>query len=250
MSERREVVGRRAKLGVVIPSTNTVVEADCYGMRLEGVTFHAARIYNPMRPTGDDASFQAMIENLEQRIGDAVRDVMTCEPDHLIVGADIASFYGGPEGSAGFRARLEALGGVSVSTGADACRAAAQAFGARRLAVVTAYQPWSERHALDYFRDAGFEVVRSKAFPIDNPRAGAFVQEDALRAGLQALDGPDIDAIVQVGTNLSMLRLADEAETAFGKPVIAINAALLWHALRRLGIGDRLAGCGSLLRLH
>ena len=74
--------------------------------------------------------------------------------------------------------------------------------------------------------------------------------EEELRGVLQGLDGPDVDAIVQAGTNLSMVRLADEAERWLGKPVIAINAATFWHALRACGISDRFAGYGSLLREH
>ena len=67
---------------------------------------------------------------------------------------------------------------------------------------------------------------------------------------IQDLNGPDVEAIVQVGTNLSMVRLADEAERELGKPVIAINAATMWHALRTNGISDQLQGFGSLLREH
>jgi maleate isomerase len=35
-----------------------------------------------------------------------------------------------------------------------------------------------------------------------------------------------------------------------GKPVIAINTATYWHALRACGITDRRAGFGSLLEQH
>jgi maleate isomerase len=55
---------------------------------------------------------------------------------------------------------------------------------------------------------------------------------------------------VQVGTNLSMVHLADEAERWLGKPVLAINAATLWHGLRSNGIPDQMRGFGSLLRQH
>jgi maleate isomerase len=55
---------------------------------------------------------------------------------------------------------------------------------------------------------------------------------------------------VQIGTNLSMVRLADEAERWLGKPVLAINAVTLWHALRTSGIPDQMRGFGSLLREH
>jgi maleate isomerase len=64
------------------------------------------------------------------------------------------------------------------------------------------------------------------------------------------LNGRDVEAIVQVGTNLSMVRLADEAERWLDKPVLAINAVTLWHALRINGIPDRMRGFGSLLREH
>ena len=61
------------------------------------------------------------------------------------------------------------------------------------------------------------------------------------------LDGPDVDAIIQVGTNLSMTRLAAAAELWLGKPVIAINTATYWHALRTNGIDDKIQGFGRLM---
>ncbi len=51
--------------------------------------------------------------------------------------------------------------------------------------------------------------------------------------------------IVQVGTNLSILRLAAAAEMWLGKPVIAINTATYWHALRQNKISDKIAGLGT-----
>ena len=69
---------------------------------------------------------------------------------------------------------------------------------------------------------------------------------DETDLGLQP--GDDVDALVQAGTNLSILRLADEAERWLGKPVIAINAAIWWKALRDNGIEDKIAGYGRLLR--
>jgi len=61
---------------------------------------------------------------------------------------------------------------------------------------------------------------------------------------------PDVDTIVQVGTNLSMLRLADEAERWLGKPVIAVNAATFRYALRENGFLDQVRGFGCLRRDH
>jgi maleate isomerase len=53
-----------------------------------------------------------------------------------------------------------------------------------------------------------------------------------------------------VGTDLVMAHLADEAERWLGKPVIAVNAAMLWHSLRARGMADQMRDFGSLLREH
>jgi maleate cis-trans isomerase len=45
-----------------------------------------------------------------------------------------------------------------------------------------------------------------------------------------------------------MVAVADEAEQLLGKPVLAINAICLWHALRALHIEDQFSGQGMMLR--
>jgi maleate isomerase len=71
-----------------------------------------------------------------------------------------------------------------------------------------------------------------------------------LRDAIIELNDPSIDAIVQVGTNLAMARVAAIAEFWLDKPVIAINTATYWWALRQNGITDRIEGFGSLLMQH
>ena len=61
------------------------------------------------------------------------------------------------------------------------------------------------------------------------------------------LNGDDVEAVVQVGTNLAMARLAGMAEKLLQKPVIAINTATYWFALRENGITDSIEGFGTLL---
>lgn len=56
--------------------------------------------------------------------------------------------------------------------------------------------------------------------------------------------------MVQAGTNLAAVRVAADLEEELGKPVLAINAATVWHALRTNGINDAINGFGSLLQNH
>jgi maleate isomerase len=78
----------------------------------------------------------------------------------------------------------------------------------------------------------------------------AHVSEQELRDAIIEVNAADVQAIVQVGTNLAMARLAGIAEFWLDKPVIAINTATYWWALRQNGITDRIDGFGSLLSEH
>jgi maleate isomerase len=76
----------------------------------------------------------------------------------------------------------------------------------------------------------------------------AHMSEPKLRDAIRRVDGDGGEAIVQVGANLAMARLAGLAEFWLGKPGVAISTAAYWHALRRNGIADRCDGFGALLR--
>lgn len=246
-----DAAGYRIKFGVIVPSTNTVVEADYNRMAPPGVTFHTGRMYIEHPVMDSDAAFEALLVQIRGSIRVAIRDVMTCKPDSLIMGMSSETFWGGVEGNAQFIERVKAQAGLDVSTGASACRAALDCYGVRRIAVLSPYQPISDRQVTRYFEEAGFEVVGFKGLRCPTATSIADVSEAQLLPIIRdELNGPDVEAIVQVGTNLSMVRLADEAERWLGKPVLAINAATLWHALRTNGIPDQMRGFGSLLREH
>jgi maleate isomerase len=63
-----------------------------------------------------------------------------------------------------------------------------------------------------YFANMGCEVVRDRALRCRRWTAIAEVGPDTLVPVLPELDGNEVDAIVQVETNFSMVRLAAAAE--------------------------------------
>jgi len=246
-----DALGWRRKFGIIAPSTNTIVKHEFDDMRPRGVTNHFARIHIPNDPLTGDADFEKLIGNVRAELLAAVDRVMTCEPDHLIMGMSSETFWGGLEGSERLRERIEAHSGVAVTMGSDAARQALRCFGdIRRIGVVTPYMPVADEQVRHFFTDCGFEVVRLVGLKCSSPVLIAHVGERELRDAMIAVDGADVEAIVQVGTNLAMARLAAAAELWLGKPVLAINTATYWHALRRNGIADPIDGFGALLRDH
>lgn len=243
-----DVLGWRCKFGVMGPSTNTVVQPDFDTMRPAGVTNHYSRIFTPNADAVSNETFRAGAELIGRNTLDAVRSVMTCRPDHLVMGMSAVTFFDGARGADRFVKEVEDLSGLKISVGSHACTAALNAHGGvRRLAVLSPYWPAMNTEVARYFGDMGFTVVRDVALRCTSWTAIAEVTPARCVAAIKEIDGDDVDAIVQVGTNLSMVRLAAMAELWLGKPVIAINAATYWHALRARGIGDKVEGCGTLL---
>jgi maleate isomerase len=241
-------LGWRRKFGVIAPSTNTSVQPEFDRMRPPGVTNHFSRIVIPNISIRSDADFERLMDHIRATIMDAVDSVMSAECDYLVMGMSAETFWDGLDGSIALQNRIEARAGVKIAMGSDACRAALAAYGnVKRIAVLTPYMPVGDRQVVRFFSDCGFEVVRIKGLQCPSPVAIAHVSERSLRDAVIELDGPDVDAIVQVGTNLAMARVAAIAEFWLGKPVVAINTATYWWALRQNGITDRVEGFGALL---
>ena len=246
-----DALGWRAKFGVIAPSTNTIVQPEFDMMRPRGVTNHFGRIHIPNDPIRDDADFAKLIETVRGELLAAVDRVMTCEPQHLIMGMSSETFWDGLDGSERLRERVEARAGVKVTMGSDAVRQALACYGpVKRLGVVTPYMPVADEQVRRFFTDCGFEVVRLDGLKCASPVLIAHVAEAELRDAIRRVDGAEVDAIVQVGTNLAMARLAEIAEFWLEKPVLAINTATYWWALRRNGIADKTPGFGSLFARH
>jgi maleate isomerase len=175
---------------------------------------------------------------------------MTCGANHIIMGVALEAFWGGAAGAAELETRLAEEAGVPVTIGSTAVREALRAFGATSIALLTPHMPAGDDEIKTYFVQSGFEVVRIRGLKCPNPRAIAQVQPAEIEKNLRELDGPDVQALVQLGTNLAGADVAVRLEPLVGKPVIAINSACYWHALRRHGIRDQIPGRGRLFTEH
>lgn len=245
-----DALGWRAKFGVIVPSTNTIVQPEFDGMRPPGVTNHISRIHIPDMPLHNDADFNRLIALILAAQHDAIRRVMTCAPHRIVLGISAVTFWNGLDASRALRREIEAETGLGLSMGADACDVALKVFGVRRIGVITPYQPVGDENVRRYFEESGYEVVALRGLRSASPTLIAHETEETLRAAIEQVNVPEAEAIVQVGTNLAMARLAGEAERRLGKPVLAINTAIYWHALRAMGIADPVPGWGSLLAEH
>lgn len=236
------------RLGVVIPSTNTTVERDFLGFHVPDVSHHVARIHVPDMPIGGDDDFGTLIELARSATIEAIVRVTTANPDHLVMGISSDSVWDGKAGCDRLRTDLQDRFERPVTLAADACIEALRLFPeVRTIAIFTPYTPAANARTKAFFEEMGFTVPRIEGFACKSPTDIAAVPVEAMMAAIERINGDDVDAILQFGTNLPFAVHAEAVEKRLGKPVIAVNAALYRHALRQNGIGTTVNGFGRVL---
>lgn len=245
-------LGHRMKFAVVAPSTNTSVQPEYDDMRPRGVTNHFARIAIPDTKVTDDDSFMVMLENIRSATEETVDVAMSMDPGCVIMGMSAETFWDGAEGADRLHKRMvERTAGVPVIMGSTAVDAAVKAYESkvgpiRKLGILTPYAPVGDANVKRFFEDQGYEVVNIIGLKSQSPMLIAHEDKQKLkRTAIAVSEG--VDAIIQCGTNLAFAEVAAIAEFWLEKPVIAINTATYWHALRTMGINDQMDGFGLLL---
>jgi maleate isomerase len=246
-------IGSRGRIGVIIPSTNIGVEYDCLQFVPPGVTWHFSRFWVAQPDLSSDNMFLAFIDEIRKTIPDAMRNIMTCEPSYIMMGMSAETFWGGLAGNAEFEQRLrEDIGpDIGLTSGAAALKAALDRFGARKVSALTPYQSVGDEQVHRFLVESGYEVHKVVGLKCDTATSIAHTPpREVIDCVLNELDAPDVDAIVQAGTNLSTVNIFPTLEHQLGKPVIPINVATIWHSFRAHGINDRFYGKGWLMERY
>jgi maleate isomerase len=233
---------RVKRIGLIIPSSNRMVEAEMLRALPAGVSGHVARL----RMTGP---YAVPLERLGPEVTTAAGTLADARCDAIAFHCTANSTA---EGAAGEALLLDALRagapGAAVTSTATAIRAALEALAARRIALVTPYSPSATAHEAEFFRTAGYDVVTMVARDLAGSDAYCAAEPATWEAALQESRGTGIDAYVLSCANISCFTIVDRAEAALGKPVVTSNQAVLWDTLRAAA-APRPPGLGKLMTL-
>lgn len=245
-------LGYRLKMGMVLPSTNTSMQPETEALRPYGVTNHTSRMLIKDELMDQQPGFQSVINNIRTSTEDAIQSLITCKPDRIIIGVSPESYWDGVGSHEKVVDSFNSMSqGVPVTTSPDAYKAAFEVLGGiKRIAVLTPYLPVGDNTVSRFFTDNGYEVLAIRGLGGSTPALISHISENQIYEAIKVVDSPEIEAIVQVGTNVAMARAAMVAEKWLNKPVISNNVVLYWHALRQSGIADKIMNFGSLLEKH
>jgi len=237
--------GRRARIGIVVPSVNTVMEPWAHKVVPDGVSIFAARMFIPPATTP-----QTFIEMDRNEGKAAIRQLSSVFPDAIAYGCTASSIVQGLAYDAHLRAEISRDHQTPSTTAAHAIVMAAKTLGAATVSIVSPYTKEVDEAEHRYFTSAGLDVVGGACLGITDGFALAEPEPDTLfELGMRGSD-PRAEALIMTCLNTRSHTVIHRLEQKLGKPVITSTQATLWHALRLAGIEDHIAGYGALLDRH
>ncbi|WP_453957978.1 maleate cis-trans isomerase family protein [Amorphus suaedae] len=243
----RSTYSYRAKLGLIVPPTNTVNEAEWSRMVPEGVTVHTHRM--PLHAdTASEAGRAALIADLV-----AVIEILKQARVDVVAYACTAGSMISPANA--LPETLSERTGVPVVTTSAAIVSALRTLGAVRMSVATPYAEALNQHETHFLRDHGTAVEKIVGLGIGagGPSEYPLIAETTLQAVTDHARGAFVagsDALLITCTDLPTLPIVPVLEGELGVPVVTSNQATFWAGLRAAGIDDRFDDFGTLLRLH
>lgn len=233
MSRPASSYSTRARLGLIVPPTNTVNEAEWARLLPAGATAHSHRMAlhaDTTSPAGQAA--------LRADLAAAVAMLAPMRPDVVAYACTAGSMV---SPSCRLGADMGALTGERVVTTADSIVEALRALGVTRVSVITPYTEAMNAHEVAFLADHGITVAAIAGLglgangPADFPRI-AQVPLARIEALARETFVPGSEALLVTCTDFPSLPLIAPLEAALGVPVLSSNSATLWACLRAAGV--------------
>lgn len=235
--------GYRARIGYTSPPYLTeTFPYEFYRLAPDGVTLVLTTL--AIRRLTAEETARSVAMTLE-----AAREMGRAGVNIVVFGGVPLNLSLGHDGLADAMRRMEDEIGVPVTSSVTAQIAALRAVGAERIALL---HPFADG-AFDtsYVAHHGFEAAAARgAGKTVADLATMPAEEIAALARALLRECPGADALYIPAPHWAVVDLIEPLERELGIPVVTAIGAIVWQALRRCGIDDRIEGYGTLLGEH
>ncbi len=242
--------GHRARIGYTSPPIVTeVFPYEFYKMAPPGVTL-ALTTLMVARHSKDSGEAEESWNHAVR----AAREMARAKADIIVFGGGPVVYSGGARRAHDTMAALQEELGIPVTNSTTAYHQADAVLGARLVGSVTyASNPGSADHLPnERFTDPDKTTMVAQKFAgVPFVEVGTIPSEVPLQLARELKrEHPEIDTIHLGSPHWGAGAVIEPLERELGVNIVQGSQAILWWALRSLGIEDRIEGYGKLLREH
>ena len=230
-----------ARLGFVVPVSNTNLEPDMYSTQPAGTSVHFVRAGGYDLDKVPDS--EQMARFADASLEPVLRDLGAARPDVVAYGCTSATLTRGPGYDHAFCGKMHELTGVPCVTAAGALYEALVRLGTNKISFTSPYTRRLNQEGADFLATAGLDVINVAYIGRDlgNYGQSGLKPAEVFELGVSA-DHPEAECIVLSCTDMRAVETLDALEQHLGKPVISSNQALMHVVAGRLGLRSRVPG--------
>lgn len=239
------------RIGILVPSTNQVVEPDFMTLVPPGVTFHTERLWNvPSTPPGggDGTYLQSMNNDLER----GVASLTSANLDILVYACTSGTYHSGNiEYNNLITKKIEHLSGLPAITAVTASIEALSSVSPRNISIIGPYgQVLLTKRLTPLLESQGFSVIeaRGESSMLERTHDSVIGDQDPELIYDFVINSvhPKTDTIFLPGTAWRTLEIVQRLEEHLQRRVISVNQATIWSTFKKLGVRTIRTGFGSL----
>jgi maleate isomerase len=214
----------RARIGMIIPSVNSMTEPQFNRFAPPGLGVHVARA----RVAGE---WKRPLAAMAEEIAAAAKLLADVAPDLIVFHCTDTSMTQGPQGEGRILDIVQNATGIEALVTSRLVLEALQALGLRRLLLLSPYK--SNQAVIDYLSATGFTVVHDVALGLKALEFAAVTPPEWAQLARRH-DRAEADGIFLSCTNTTQVEAIEDIERALDKPVVNSNQAVLWGCIKRL----------------
>lgn len=242
--------GWRARIGLIVPSSNTTLEMDFHKTMPNGVSVHTARMIVPDVNHSED-KVKSLIE-MENDVERAAKAVASVKASIIVYGCMAGSFVKGIGHDLKLIKEIENITGIKTISASLALIEAIKELKLNKIVVVTPYIEELNKLEKKYLEKSipGLNILNIKGLQILKNIPKGKLEPYSAYIEARKLDQKENDGIIISCSNWRTLNIIDALEKDCKKPVISNNLATIWATLKTLNICEQIEGYGCLLFNH
>jgi maleate isomerase len=214
----------RARIGMIIPSVNSMTEPQFNHLAPPGLGVHVARA----RVAGE---WKRPLPQMADEIAASAKLLSDVAPDLIVFHCTDTSMTQGPQGEGRILDIVEEATGIEALATSRLVLEALQALGLKKLVVLSPYR--SNQAVIDYLKATDFAVVHDVALGLKSLEFADVTPREWTELARQH-DRPEADGIFLSCTNTTQIEAIEDIERELGKPVVNSNQAVLFGCVKRL----------------
>ncbi len=231
--------GWRTAIGIICPKDNRIIEPEFNELAPDGVSVHATRLST------------VELDEMPEAGRDEAAKLNQMGADVVVYACNASSFHDGPDAHLDIKDGLERASSLPATTASTAILAALDELAIDTVDIVTPYgeddndrlQRFLEGNGISTGRMSGLGLASDEVD--DLAKVNEETARDTYRRTLET--AADAEAVLVVSTNLASVETLTAMEEELGKPVVSVNQAMFWHAMRVTGTDVTVPGYETLL---